>query len=139
MSVTTYDPSQLVITFGPVLMSGYADADVTVERNEDAFTLKVGLDGKGTRTKNANRSGKVTIPLMQSSLCNDLLSGIAQLDEKAGAGVYPLLVKDLSGRTLHAAQTAWIQKQPASAFGKEAGPREWILETDNLESFIGGN
>ncbi|HWJ97516.1 MAG TPA: phage protein [Acidimicrobiales bacterium] len=139
MAVETYAPEELVITFGPVLMSGFADADVTIEHNEDSFTFKAGLDGKGTRTKNANKSGRVTVPLMQTSLANDLLSAIAQVDRKTGQGVFPLLAKDLSGRTVYAAQDAWIVKPPASGFGKEAGQRDWIFETDNLEFHVGGN
>lgn len=139
MAVTTYSPDEVVITFGPVLLSGFADADITIEHNEDAFTFKAGIDGKGTRTKNANKSGRLTAPLMQTSMANDLLSAIAQVDRKTGQGVFPLLVKDLSGRTVFAAEDAWIVKMPAASFGKEAGQRDWIFESDSLESFVGGN
>lgn len=140
MAVKTYAPDQVVATLGPALISGYAaDAMISVEFNEDAFTLRVGIDGEGTRTKNANRSGRVTFTLEQSSAANDLLSGIAALDQASGAGVMPLLIKDLSGRTVVAAESAWIVKQPAVAFAKESGPREWIIESDNLQVFAGGN
>lgn len=139
MAVKTFAPDEVVGTFGPVLFSGYADADITIEYNEDAFTFKAGLDGKGTRTKNANKSGRITVPLMQTSMANDLLSAIAQVDRKTGKGVFPLLFKDNSGRTVVAALDAWIVKIPAAGFGKEAGQRNWVFETDSLEAFIGGN
>lgn len=140
MAVKTYAPDQVVVTLGPVLVSGYAtDSMISIEFNEDAFTLQMGVDGKGTRSRNANRSGRVTITLQQSSSSNDLLSGIAALDAASGAGVLPLLIKDMSGRSIYAAESAWIVKEPAAAFAKESGPREWILETDRLNAFTGGN
>jgi ribonuclease HI len=121
-------------------MTGFADGSFeTVARNTDAFALYVGTDGEGTRAKSNNKSGKVTITLAQSSDSNAILSGIAALDELSNNGIVPLLIKDNSGLSLYAAETAWIVKQPDSEFGREIGSREWILETDSLAMFTAGN
>lgn len=140
MAVFTFDPKQVAVIVGGKIMSGFADGTfIVAERNEQAFNLKVGVDGEGTRAKSNNKSGKVTVTLMQSSASNDDLSSIAAADELSNTGVVPLLVKDASGRTVIAAQSAWVQKYPNSEFAKETSTRAWVLESDELDIFVGGN
>lgn len=140
MSVAIYNPKEVIITVGGNIISGFADGSfVTVERNEDAFTLQVGTDGEGTRTKTNNRSGRFTFSLMQSSDSNSVLTALALTDEISSAGAVPVMVKDQSGSSLYLAETAWIVKMANSEFTREAGPREWIMETDVLVMEVGGN
>lgn len=140
MAVKTYDPKQVILIVGGFQITGYAEGTfVNIARREDAFTLHVGSDGEGVRSKSNNRSGTVTFHLLQSSHSNDILSAFAKADELTNAGIFPLMVKDGSGSSLYMAQSAWIKKIADSEFGKEAGAREWGLETDNLEAFVGGN
>jgi len=143
MALRVYDASQVAVIFGPVgPISGFADgAFVSVEQNEDSFTLQMGTDGEGTRSKSNNRSGRVTITLMQSSQSNILLSSVHTLDINSpnGDGIGPLLIADRSGSSLYEAEKAWIVKPPAAEFDREATSREWILETDNLVQIHGGN
>ena len=140
MSVKTYDPRQVIIIVAGNQMSGYADGSfVTVARNEDMFTLQVGTSGEGTRSKSNNRSGTITFQLMQSSDSNAVLQALANVDELSNAGAVPVMVKDNSGDSLYIAETAWIRKIPDSEFSREAGPREWVLETDVLVPNVAGN
>lgn len=137
-----YDPASVVLVFSGIPVSGYADGTfVSVDFNEDAFTLQVGTDGEACRSKSNNRSGRVTFTLGQWSMSNDLLSAVANLDLSTpnGDGIGPLLVKDFTGRSLYAAEKAWIVKMPTAEFGREATSREWIIETDFLVAFCGGN
>ena len=137
-----YDPSEVVVSYGVSLIEGFADGTFVVcARDEDSYSLQVGTDGEATRSKSNNRSGTMTITLMQGSLSNDVLSALHIADENStgGASILPFLVKDLNGRTLTSAQTAWIQKPADDEFGREAGPREWVLRTNNLDKFTGGN
>lgn len=140
MTVKTYDPSQVALIIGGFNITGFADGSfVTVARNADAFALYIGTDGEGTRAKSSNKSGRITITLSQSSDSNAILSAILLADELSNTGVVPVLIKDNSGTSLFAAETAWIVKAPDSEFGRELGSREWIIETDNLTPFVGGN
>lgn len=138
--VKTYDPGQVLINFRGQPILGFADGSfVRVERNEDAFLTKAGADGEIVRARNRNRSGRVTITLMQSSPSNDVLSQAAIADEKlAGTGMGPLQVKDNLGTTQVNAPNAWVVKQPAIEFAKEVGTREWVLECDQLVIHTGG-
>lgn len=138
--LANYDSKQVTITFGAYTLSGYApDSKVTVSRNEDAFSMQIGSDGEPTRSRNNNKSGSFTVRLAQSSAYNDILSGLAAIDEVSGGSVYPMMVKDVSGTTLCAAESAWIRKYPDSEFAVEAGEREWIFDTGVLVMYVGGN
>lgn len=140
MAVKNYDPKQVSLIVGSAPAHGYADGDfITVARNEDSFSLLVGSDGESTRSKSSNRSGKVTLRLMASSSFNDTLSELSAADEISGSAVFPLMVKDNFGTSIYTAATAWIAKPAEAAFGKEGGTREWVIETDELLAFAGGN
>ena len=142
MGVSTYDPAQVAVVFAGIPISGYADGTfLSVEQNEDSFALQVGTDGEACRSKSNNRSGRVTFTLGQWSEANDLLSALHNLDINTpnGDGIGPLLVKDNSGRSIFSAEKAWIVKPPAAGYGREAESREWVVETDNLVQFHGGN
>jgi len=136
----TYNPAQVAVIFNGHQISGYADGSfVTVARDEDAFSLVVGSSGEGVRSKSNNKSGTITVTLLQSSGSNAFLSGFAELDELSGGGQGPLLVKDNSGDSLHVCESAWIQKVPDAEYSREAGSREWVFRTDSLISHVGGN
>ena len=140
MAAKTYDPSQVAIIVGGFQVTGFADGSfLTVERNADNFALYIGTDGEGTRAKSNNKSGRMTFTLAQSSDANAFLSALVTADELSNSGIVPVLVKDNSGTSLFSAETAWIVKHPAAEFGREIGTREWILETDSLAVFTGGN
>ena len=136
----TYDPGQVSVTFGPVILSGFADGEqIVVEPNVESFTLHMGAQGDGARTRSRDKSARVTVRLLQTSASNDLLSAIQNLDRAGGLGIFPLMVKDNGGRSIHLAENAWLVAPPSSAYGAEAGAREWIFETDSMEDFNGGN
>lgn len=142
MAVHTYDPAQILVVFNGVpVLNGFApDTFLHVERNEDTWTLSVGAAGEAVRAKSNNRSGKVTLTVMQSSLVNDLLSALVVIDENSpgGDGIGPLLIKDLQGLTLVSAETCWIVRPPNFDYAKDATTREWMLESDRLNIFVGG-
>jgi hypothetical protein len=142
LSTKLYDPQSVIVVFGDHRIEGFAENSmVTVERNEDTFALKVGVDGEGTRVRSANRSGRVKVVLMQTSESNRVLSGIQVADEKSpiGAGIRPLMTKDAMGHSMHFAKEAWIVKPTAAEYGKEVGEREWEFESADMENFEGGN
>ena len=142
MAVKTYDPANVSMMYGVIPITGFAqDAAITVEHDEDDWTLVVGVDGEGTRSKTSNKSATITVSLMQSSITNDLLSADRLLDVNTpgGTGGKPLIIKDLSGTTVFAAETTWIQKPPSAELNREASTREWVFRTDFLVAHHGSN
>ncbi len=100
----------------------------------------MGSDGEAARSKSNDKSGRMTIQLLQTSPSNAILSAFALADEVTpGGAVFPFACKDLNGGSLHTAQTGWIVKKPDAEYVVEAGPREWIIETDDLKHTVAGN
>lgn len=140
MALTRYNPGEVSVSVGGFDISGFADGTfVTVARENPAFNLTVGADGDATRAKSNDNSGSITITLLSGSPSNDVLSQLAQADETSGAGLVVVMVKDNSGSTLALAETGWIERLPDTVFDREVTEREWVLRTDNLQLFVGGN
>lgn len=137
----TYDPTAVLVTWGPLLLGGFADEAVSVVRNNDTFTSKVGADGTVSRVRTADRSGLITVTLNNTSPSNAELSAIMIEDETitSGAGILPMIVKDMSGLSTYFAADAWIMKPPDTTLSKEITDRIWIFATGPLDIFIGGN
>ena len=139
-NVRTYDPKLVIITFGAVIFSGYAEGTfVAITQNGDSFEKVRGADGGVDRVnKNAN-DYSVAITLKRTSLTNDALSAIAIADKQANSGKYPLTVKDLNGTSLFFAEQAWIGKEPDPEDADTISNREWRIDTGPAAQFIGGN
>ena len=140
MAIHTYNLKDVIIIFKGETMEGFGEDDVIeIEMDEDAFTKQIGADGFGTRSKTNNNAAFATMNLAQTSEANDKLTAIAELDRLGNNGVGAFLVNDLNGTSLHAAQHAWIRKKANAAYARDAGTRQWIIDTDNMgTNFIGG-
>lgn len=139
-AIKTYAPDKVTVVFGGAILTGYAeDSFIKIEMSTEAFTMHVGGDGEVSRTRNVDRTGKVTVKLKQTSDSNDILSAFYTADITSLQGYLPVIVKDNAGRTVAAGSSAWIQKLPDTEFGKEIGEREWIIDVADLNYFVGGN
>lgn len=139
-ALQVYDPSQVAIIFGGVIVTGFGDGSfITVERNADTWMLRVGTDGVATRSKSNNKSGRITIVVNQGAAVCDRLSALQVADEQANSGVVPFMLRDATGTTLCSAAQAWLVKPPSVEFAREAGDRTYVFETNNLDVFAGGN
>ena len=138
--VRTYDPKQVVIVFGAVIFTGFAEGSfITITRSGDLFEKKKGSDGSVNRTNKNSFDFSVNATLQQTSITNDALSLIVQQDILSNNGIKPLTVKDLSGTTLFFAEQAWIKKDPDDEEADVAGSREWQFDTGYADKFTGGN
>ena len=140
MSVRTYDPKNVIVTIGGVPMSGFSDGTfLEIDRNEPTWNVVVGADGLVTRGKTNNFSGTLTLTLKQSSPSNDVLSGLMAIDEATNRGVFPILVKDLSGNSIYFGGRCWVTQYANSTFGKDISDRQWVLMMDEADMFVGSN
>lgn len=136
----TYNSRKVIVTFAGTRITGMADGDfVSAARNGDSFTLTKGADGEGARAANPDKSGKVTITLLQTSSSNDFLQAQLDLDERTDQGKGAVFIRDLSGRTLVESPEGWLTKPADVALSKEVGGREWVIECDELRISNGGN
>lgn len=138
----SYDPAQVIVTVGGVILSGFSDGDsITARRAEDNYFTRVGTDGGVARARNSNKLGEFEFRLLQTSEANDLLSALVATNDLVndGLAVVAISVLDGSGRSLAAATQCWIKTLPEFIMGKEVSERIWIFDAADLKIYYGGN
>lgn len=135
MPTNTYSPDNIVGDFdGGDFTQGIAKGTfLEATRNTDDVSMSVGSGGEVTFVESLDKTGTVTVTLMQGSAANDMFSAKAALGSKG-----PLLIKDLGGTTLVHAQNARVRKPADVAFGNEDGTRKWEILCADLEMVVGG-
>ena len=140
VTVKTFDPKMVVITFGAIPISGYAEGTfVSVNRSGDAFAKRKGAGGDVERINKNQGDFEVTVTLLQTTPTNKELSAVLAADQVTNAGVFPLTIKDLLGETLFFAPQAWIRKDPEWEDGDDLNSRAWTFDTGIGSNFVGGN
>lgn len=142
-AVKTYDPKKVTFILGPYIITGFAEGTfINIESNGDGITAIVGCDQEIVRTiAPGSIIRTVTLTLLQSSDSNDDLTALLNMDNQSGAGIVPLAIKDLSGRTTIATDQAWVAKKPNVVRSNSAGDgnTEWtIYAVVPEEAFIVG-
>jgi hypothetical protein len=67
----TYDPKKVLVTWGEVLFSGFADGTfIAAARNNQGVNLVVGSAGDSARAISNDRSGTVTLTLSRIFLAS---------------------------------------------------------------------
>lgn len=131
----TYDFKAVNLIVGIKEIEGFEDgSEIVAERNEDSFTSKVDVDGNVTRSRSNNKMGKITFTLSQFSSSNAYLQTLANLDEASGAGVVPSKITDKSNPSNEnvIATQSWIVKPSSKSYGRESGPREWVIDCADM-------
>lgn len=135
-----YDPNDVFAIFSGhrirMLMDG---TPIEAEKTEDTFTVLVGINGDGTRSRTRNGTGTATIRTQHSSPSNDILSAIHQEDLDFGSGIRPLMIKDNNGTTLLDATQAWVMKMPKIERSNVVSPVEWVFTVFDYNVFVGGS
>ena len=143
MSLKTYDPKLVTISVNGNLITGFADGSfVNLDRSENNFALTVGADGEGARAKTNNRSGLLTLTLMQTAISNLVLSKLAGKDETDNSGVFPVVIADDSntdGDTKFSSAKGWIEKPAPAEFAKGISNRAWAIMLYDVRMDHGGN
>jgi hypothetical protein len=141
VNLYNYDMKQVTCFVNGALMTNWADGDaVAFDMNEDAYKLKIGATGEGTRSKTNNQSGRWTLNLMQSSPANDVLSAFFLTDQQVITGAcIPIALVDLLGTTRITTPACWCVKWPGQKNAMEAQGRQWIFEFASALVFQGGN
>lgn len=135
-----YSPDDVIVTAAGVDLSGYMDGTfLDVERNEAGFTTKTGSLGDVVRTKNLNRTAKMTLTLQDQAPSNDTLTGLAIADELTGDGTFSIQIKDTNGTMFIHSEEAWVEKIPKVQRGKESTGTQWVFTLAFAEILPGGN
>lgn len=134
-----YSADYVDIDYGGVILTGYADTFIEVEYAEADFKMHKGSLGDVARSRLLDRSGKITVTLMDVSQSNDQLMTFALIDRKQGRGFKPFKMRDRSSNTTIQAPQTWVEKIPKVGRGKESGNTVWVFEAAFIDVTIGGS
>lgn len=139
MPVHTFNAKDVIVTVGGLLITGFRDGDkITVERDGELWTKKVGVDGAVMRSRNYQSiGGKITIGLMYGVEANAALEGLKTLDLVTGHAPVPISVVDINGGSNIFAATCWLESDVGPTFGSEPGDMEWVFSCAQLEITAG--
>lgn len=133
-----YSPQQVVLTVAGYQITGWQT--IRIARSTNGFIPIRGIRGKNTRVKNLDTSATITIPLLQTSQGNDVLSSIHSLDLERGTGRLTLTLKDMSGQSVFSSDEAWVQGYPEVGFSGDAEYRNWSIFCQSTKTYnVGGN
>lgn len=139
MALIPYSADDVLIDFGGFQLHGLAKGSFCkLKHNSPRATLKMGADGEPVLIRSVDDSATLEVTLQQDSAANDWLSTNAAAFRASGAGILPLALKDLTGRTLCTAQRAWVQTEADVEYSDEDSSRVWVLETDSMQFLIAG-
>lgn len=131
----TWSPAKVNMNWGGELpIKGVADGTfVTAVRNSNNTTIKVGAQGDVLPTMIADKTGTITVTLLQTSETNRILSGIQALQDESGE-LYraDFTIADGSGGMLCYAEACHIMTTPENALGAEDNNKVWVFFSENL-------
>lgn len=138
-TLTNYSPDQVDVVWLGIQITGYAENTfVEVEREVDTFTKKVGSLGDVARSKSLNKSGKITITVMDTSPVNDALASKIAQDEEDSRTYGPFTLKDRSGFTEVRATEAWCMRVPKVTRAQVTGTVQYVFEAASIFIKHGG-
>lgn len=140
-SILTYSPKDVIVLIGGFYkLEGYAaDTFISIRKDAKPFETMRSMDGEQARIYNKDEGYTVNLTLAQSSVSNNVLSAIYNIDAATQMGKFPLLIKDTKGSTTFFAGTAWIETTPDVTFASELSVRTWTIGTSEAGMNIGGN
>ena len=129
--VGTWDPKELIVNFGGIIIEGYADGSMVNIAPHDADYWKkvMGADGETSRFKSANNSHVITLTLLQLSESNEELFNILETDKQTGNNLKALTITDNNGTIMGYWPEAWVRGDPEFPMGKENEDRTWTIDT----------
>jgi hypothetical protein len=132
-TLRNYSPSDVDVIFKGITITGFADGTfIEVEREVDTFTKKVGSLGDVARTRSLNKSGKITITVMDTHPVNDALATVISNDEQDGRSFGAFSMKDRNGATEIRASEAWCMRVPKVTRAQTTGNVAYVFEAASI-------
>lgn len=141
MSVATFDPNTVTMTWGPIVMVGFEGGEfITAELAVPQRYSRKQAFGRAIHTKATDTGGTVTVRLQADSPSIALIMTQIVADLAPGGNVLlPLLVKDLSGLDVVVSPLARCISIPTLAFSTDdPPPREFVFQCEPLNITHGG-
>lgn len=139
--VGTYSPSSVQFIMNNYQVKDFAeDTFISIQPNSKNFRQVRGIRGKSTTVKTRDRSGIISIRILQTSVENELLTKISRLDEANQTGLLTITIRDTSGQSVYQFQGCRLEGSPTVEFTGSTQAREWnILYDRAVDYYLAGN
>lgn len=131
--VSAYSAQNVTVTYLGKVISGFAEGDdaIMVERNTPTMTQTIGMQGDGQYIQTSDKSGVVTLKLLQGCEENTFLTAKIQAAEVGGITSGDLLITEVGSDGGVIARKCVIEGMPKFQRGANTVPVEWrFLSTD---------
>ena len=146
MALTTYsflDTNAAIVGPGGAINlgagAGAAEEGISYERSEEQDTMTIGADGTAMHSLRANKSGKVTVRLLKTSVTNAALQAMFNAQTVSGSlhGQNTITIfNTVTGDVITGQQCAFA-RLPSNTYAKEAGVIEWEFNAGQIDVTLG--
>lgn len=131
----TYDHTKVNISFNGIALTDF-NGDPTISKEGPDFETVEGSNGAVERSRMVRNLYTVTLPMMQTSPQINAIETARVADEKTGVGPFPFAIVDLNGAYVLMG-VAWIQSMGDAVKGRQAQPRNIVLQVKAEAAFEG--
>lgn len=131
--VSAYSAQNVNVSFLGKIISGFAEGDdaIMVERNKPTLSQSIGIQGDGVYTQTADKSGVITLKLLQGCEENTFLSGKIAASEIGAITSGELIITETGNDARVTARKCVIEGMPKFQRGEGHTSVEWrFLSTD---------
>lgn len=137
----SYSPNDVSVIVNGYPLEGFADGTfVSVAYNSDAATMVEGADGSpAIAFKRGSRGATVTFTCLQTSLGNNILNSLLQVQKYQGtsAATVSVTIRNAQGGELVSMPRGVFQKEPDVSYAAEVGSREWTIMGQITSTYAG--
>ena len=130
---SVYDPSRILVTFGPVPLIGRSPGkSIDVRRDATTWSTVDGTNGEFKRRRSRKKSGTIEVTLRGTAPANRGLGILAKIDEAHGNLIGLLAITDTLNGALFMSTSAFIETYPGMSYGVQEGDITWKFRCDDL-------
>lgn len=130
-----------VVLVNGVEVTGFADGDdvIGIRRRVDSATDRVGADGTMMVALSADKSGEVTLRLLQTSSSNKYLNSLMALQEGGSKTFVPIniMFQDTYRNDTASGSIGYLKKPTDVVRGAQGNVQEWVIVVERLDVLLG--
>ncbi len=135
--IETFDPKDLLVSVGGLVLTGFAKRMLTVSRDEHTVRDERGLEGEIVRYLTEDRRGLLSFTLLPTSYSNLGLSALINVDELTGISVFPVIIKDARGLDIVVAPLCWVKGHARIKWSNGVDERVWDIRSSSIRILQG--
>lgn len=116
-----------------------AEEGITIDMAGDKNTMMIGADGEGMHSLHADKSGTITVRLLQTSPTNAKLQAMydAQTLSSTLHGQNVIVIRNTASGDTHTARYCAFKRKPSISYAKDGKMIEWAFDALKIDSVLG--